>query len=130
VGCRVGDGGREVTVLMFGHAAEDVARDIARHGQAAVVFSRPSTNKTLQLKGRDVRSVPVQAADAAMARRWLTLFADDLKALGWDPAYVDAAFWHDPAQLIAIRFTPEGAFQQTPGPGAGQALALKPGARP
>jgi len=28
--------------------------------------------------------------------------------------------------LAAISFTPEGAWSQTPGPGAGHALALKP----
>jgi hypothetical protein len=128
LGCHVGEGGREVTVLMFAPAAEAVARDIARHGRAAVVFSRPSTNKTVQLKGRDVRSVPVRPGDVAIVRRYLALFADDLQTLGWGHDYVDGVFRYDPGQLVAIRFTPEGAFLQTPGPGAGAAMELKPGA--
>lgn len=127
VGCRVDAGAREVTVLMFGHAAEAVARDIAHCGRVAVAFSHPSTNKTVQIKGRDARSVPVHPADVALARRQLALFADDLRTLGWDLPFVEGVLWHDPQQLIAIRFTPEGAFQQTPGPGAGTALSLKPG---
>jgi Pyridoxamine 5'-phosphate oxidase len=130
VGCRVNDDGRQVTVLMFASPAEPVARDIARHGQAAVVFSRPSTNRTVQLKGRDVRSVPPQPADVALVRRYLALFGAELAPLGWEQAFVDAVFWHDPSQLLAIRFTPEGAFLQTPGPGAGRALDLLGGARP
>jgi hypothetical protein len=35
-------------------------------------------------------------------------------------------FWHDPAQLLAIRFTPEFAFAQTPGPNAGAPVCLAP----
>lgn len=129
VGCRVSPDRRQVTVLMFAEPAEAVARDIARHHQVAVVYTRPSTNRTVQLKGRDVTSVPVQPADVALVRRYLVLFAADLGQLGWDQAYVEALFWHDPSQLIAIRFTPESAFQQTPGPAAGQAMDLKSGVR-
>lgn len=129
VGCRVSADRRHVTILMSALAAEVLARDVARQGQVAVVFSRPTTNQTVQLKGRDAVSVPVQPADGALVRRYLALLADDLGPLGWDQSYVDAVFWHDPAQLIAIRFAPEGAFQQTPGPGAGKALDLRSGAR-
>jgi hypothetical protein len=129
VGCRVADDGREISVMMFSDAAETVARDIARSGQVAVVFTRPSTNRTMQLKGRDVRAIPVQPADVALARRWLLLFTDELQGLGWDPEFVASVFWHDPAQLIAFRFTAESAFHQTPGPGAGAAMDLKGGGR-
>jgi len=127
VGCRVGADGRTITLLMFGEAAGAVAQDISRCGLAAVVFTRPSTNRTMQLKGRDVRHVPVQAADVALVRRYLVLFAEELGLLGWDRRFVDAVFWHDPASLMAIRFTADSAFQQTPGPAAGAALDLRPG---
>lgn len=123
-GCRVGDDRREVTMLMFAEPAATVARDIARCGHAAVVFSQPSTNRTVQLKGRDVRPVPVSPSDLAIVRRYVALFAADLGHLGWDQSYVEALFWHDPSQLIAVRFTPEGAFHQTPGPGAGAPMRL------
>lgn len=129
VGCRVSADRQQVTVLMFAEPAEAVARDIARHGQAAVVFSQPSTNRTVQLKGRDVMPAPVQPADVALARRYLALFADDLRLLGWQPPFLEAMLWHDAAQLIAIRFTPEGAFHQTPGPGAGAAMTRPAAAR-
>lgn len=129
VGCRVAAAGDQVTVMIFANAAQAVARDITRHAQAAVVFSKPSTNRTVQLKGRDVAIVPTTPADLALVRRWMALFADDLLLLGWDLRYVEATFWHDPSQLMALRFTPEGAFQQTPGPAAGAPLAMQVASR-
>jgi hypothetical protein len=129
VGCRVAAASDQVTVMIFANAAQAVARDITRHAQVAVVFSKPSTNRTVQLKGRDVAIVPTTPADLALVRRWMALFADDLQLLGWDLRYVEATFLHDPSQLMALRFTPEGAFQQTPGPAAGAPLAMQAASR-
>jgi hypothetical protein len=125
-GCRVRPDGRELTVLLFADAAEAVARDIATNRLIAVVFSQPSTNRTVQLKGRDATPVPATPADVALVRRHLALFAADIAPMGWDQRYVDTLFWHDPAQLLAIRFTPEFAFAQTPGPNAGAPVCLAP----
>ena len=125
VGCRVDDDRRAVTILVFADAAEEVCRDVARNGLIAVTFSLPSTNETVQIKGRDARCVPVMPQDIAHARRHVDLFAAELQPLGWDPPYIDAVFWRDPADLMAIRFTPDEAFAQTPGPSAGQALCAK-----
>ncbi len=122
VGCRVAPDRRSVTVLLFAEAAEAVCRDIARSGLVAVVFTRPSTHETVQLKGRDARSVPVTAIDLAQSRRNIDLLAEDLRALGWDAHFVDTLFWRDPSDLLAICFTPSGAFGQTPGANAGAAL--------
>ncbi len=128
VGCRVSPGRDAVTVMVFANAAEALLRDVAHCGQLAVVFSRPSTNRTLQIKGRDVTTAPAGPADVALARRYIALFAEELRALGWSADYVHDIFWHDPVHLAALHFTPEGAFQQTPGPGAGAAMSLEPGA--
>ncbi|HEV8690847.1 MAG TPA: hypothetical protein VGQ91_11160 [Ideonella sp.] len=130
VGCRVDDQGRQVTVLVFAEAAEAVMRDIAHNRQVSVVFTRPSTNRTVQLKGHDALPVPAGPAEAALVRRHLALLADDLRLLGWDAHYVNTLFLHDWSQLMAIRFAPHGAFAQTPGPGAGQRMALQPAGKP
>ena len=128
VGCRVAPTHDGVEVLLFANTAEALLRDIAAHRQAAVVFSQPSSNRTLQLKGRDLAVRPAQPTDVALVRRWMLLFTDDLRKLGWDRAFVEGVFWHDPVHLVVLRFTPEGAFQQTPGPQAGQAMPMAPGA--
>jgi hypothetical protein len=125
VGCRVSEGGREVTILLFADLAEAVARDITHTRRIAVVFSQPSTNRTVQIKGRDATPASAGPADLALVRRYLAIWGADLARLGWDQRYVEAVAWRDPAQLIAVRFTPEGAFHQTPGPGAGKAMDLR-----
>jgi hypothetical protein len=128
VGCRVSPARDSVTVLVFANAAEALLRDVAHCSQLAAVFSQPSTNRTLQIKGRDVTTAPAGPAEAALARRFIALLAEELRPLGWSADYVHDVFWHDPVHLVALSFTPQGAFQQTPGPAAGAALCLEPGA--
>jgi hypothetical protein len=122
VACRVAPDRRSITMLLFADQAESLCRDIARNGRIAVCFSRPSTHETVQLKGSDAIPVPTTPSDAGAARSSLDRFAADLAPLGWNTAFLDAFFWRDLADLVAIRFTPDGAFAQTPGPSAGAAL--------
>ncbi|MBL8289277.1 MAG: hypothetical protein JNL85_14960, partial [Rubrivivax sp.] len=114
-------------VFTFANTAEALLRDVALTRRVAVAFSQPSTNRTLQLKGCDAAVQPAQPADVAQARRYLALFAAEIVPLGWPPDFAQAVLWHEPAGLMAVRFTPEGAFHQTPGPGAGAPLPLQGG---
>ena len=127
VGCRVAPALDHVSVLVFAGGAEQLRRDVETCACLAVTFSQPSTHRTVQVKGSDARVRPAAAADLALVRRHLALFADDLRTLGWGSDFVDAVFWHEGAALLAFEFTPTGAFQQTPGPAAGCALAAAKG---
>ena len=120
-GCRVARNRRQVTVLIEPGRASTLLDDIAANGMIAVVFSQPSTHRTIQLKGSDAKIVPVTAADRAAALRHLQVWSADLGTIGYDAAFA-AAVHGGQGQLAAIRFTPSAAFQQTPGPGAGQPL--------
>lgn len=122
VGCRIAPERDRVTVFVFAPGAERLRADIERCGRIAVTFSQPSTHRTVQVKGSDARVAPAAPTDLALVRRHLALFADDLRPLGWEAAFVTATFWHDDGELLAIGFTPECAFQQTPGPAAGRVL--------
>jgi hypothetical protein len=121
-GCRVSRNRREVTVLVEPGRAGTLLDDIAANGMVAVVFSQPSTHRTIQLKGSDARIVAVTAADRAVAARHLRAWTEDLCRMGYGAAFADTVRGR-PERLAAIRFTPSAAFQQTPGPGAGQRLA-------
>ena len=120
-GCRVSRDRRQVTVLIEPARASSLLDDVAANGLVAVVFSQPSTHRTIQLKGEDARVVPVTAADRAAARRHQQLWCADLVSIGYAPGFA-AAVHGGSGPLAAIRFTPTSAFQQTPGPGAGQPM--------
>jgi len=124
VGCRVDDDGRGLTVLLFADLAEAVCRDIACNAQVAACFSRPSTSETIQLKGTDARVALASAIDLACARRCLDLLVDDLAKLGFPRAVLESVFWRDPADLLAVHFSVDSAFAQTPGPAAGAPLPM------
>jgi hypothetical protein len=128
VGCRVSPARDAVTLLVFANTAEALLRDVAHCRLLAAAFSQPSTNRTLQVKGCNVTTAPAGPADVALTRRYIALFAEELRPLGWSADYVHDVFWHDPVHLVALHFTPERAFQQTPGPDAGAALCLAHGA--
>lgn len=120
-GCRVSRDRRQVTVLIEPARASSLLDDVAANGLVAVVFSQPSTHRTIQLKGEDARVVPVTAADRAAVRRHQQLWCADLVSIDYAPGFA-TALHSGGGPLAAIRFTPTAAFQQTPGPGAGQPL--------
>jgi len=121
-GCRVARDRRQVTVLVEAVRGCTLLDDIAANGMIAVVFSQPSSHRTIQLKGSDAHVVAVTAADRAAATRHHEQWCADLRSIGYSREFADVLHGR-PARLAAIRFTPTAAFQQTPGPGAGQRLA-------
>jgi hypothetical protein len=121
-GCRVSRDRRRVTVLVEPARVGTVLEDVAANGLVAVVFSQPSTHRTIQLKGTDARQVRVTAADRAVSARHLESWVDELVRIGYRRDFARAVRGLADRNLAAISFTPTAAFQQTPGPGAGDRL--------
>lgn len=126
VGCRVSADRRSVTVLFASTPAAALLDDIRRSGAIAVVFSQPSTHRTLQLKGSNARIVPQEAGDGALTPRYTDAFIADLTPLGFSAQIVRTLLACDPDDIVAVQFSPSSAFQQTPGPSAGEPLAAPP----
>ena len=122
-GCRVASDRRRVTVLLDSTRAGSVLEHIAANGQVAVVFSQPSTHRTIQLKGSDARRVRITGADRSLAAQHLQAWSDDMQSFGYPADFSRAVHGDAWDRLAAITFTPVAAYEQTPGPGAGQALA-------
>ncbi|MGB5104136.1 MAG: hypothetical protein WBO04_12600 [Steroidobacteraceae bacterium] len=122
-GCRVARDRRRVTVLVETARCGSVLDDIAANGMIAVVFSQPSTHRTIQLKGSDARAARPTSADRAAVEKHLQAWADDMQSIGYAPGFSRAVHGVAGPGLTAIVFTPTAAFQQTPGPAAGQRLA-------
>jgi hypothetical protein len=121
-GCRVSRDRRRVTVLVETARAGTLLEDIAANGQVAVVFSQPSTHRTIQLKGTDARLVRATPADHTVSARHLGFWVDELVRIGHRREFARVVRGEADRGLAAIAFTPTSAFQQTPGPGAGERL--------
>jgi hypothetical protein len=121
-GCRVSRDRRRVTVLVEPGRASGLLEDIRSNGAIAVVFSEPSTHRTIQLKGTDAIAVPVTAADRRVAERHLGAWVEELVSIGYAADFAAAVRGRADAGLTAITFTPTSAFEQTPGPAAGAQL--------
>lgn len=121
-GCRVSRDRRQVTVLVDPDRASALLEDIRANGMITVVFSQPSTHRTIQLKGRDARPTRVAAGDRAVVESGLAGWIQELTSIGYPAGLARAIHGGCPARLNAITFTPEAAFQQTPGPAAGTRL--------
>lgn len=123
LGCRVSADHRTVTVFV---AVPDAARlldNLRINGAIAVVFSQPSTHHTIQLKGSDARVVAREPDDPVLFENFIVALAADLARYGWMESYVRTMLSHDDENIVAVAFTPNAAFNQTPGPAAGAPLA-------
>ncbi len=122
LGCRISDDRLNVRVLVSKTQAAQLLADVGRSGALAVVFSRPSTHRTLQLKGRDAVCVAADADDLRVAARYREAFVAETSALGHPTHLIDTIFDIPQDDIVVLSFTPDAAFSQTPGPQAGQAL--------
>ena len=125
-GCRVSDDRRAVSVFLPMSQAAQLVADIRRCACIAVVFSRPSTHRTLQLKAVDARVRNASGDEAALVRRYIEAFAREIAVLGHTDEQARAMFEFRDDDLLAIDFTPDAAFEQTPGPKAGSPLKPAP----
>jgi len=123
VGCRLAEDLRRVTVFMSPSSSAQVLDDVRHNGQIAVVFSEPSSNRTVQFKGVDAVVEPIGPGDEAAVDRYLHNFVDEIGQLGFPPDVAHTILRRGGTDdLVAVHFTPSTGFEQTPGPTAGQAL--------
>ncbi|MGZ5182842.1 MAG: hypothetical protein ACXWC2_20380 [Ramlibacter sp.] len=123
-GCKVAPDRGTVHLFVSRVQVAPVLAHVRETGRIAAVFSRPSTHRTLQLKGRDARIDPVTPADLPIVARYRNAFAAELAPLGYAPVLVHTLLGFPDDELVMISFTPQEAYSQTPGPNAGRALQV------
>lgn len=89
----------------------------------AVTFSAPRNHRSIQLKGVSVRPVDLEDGDLDRVARQVKAFENDLVFVNYPQRFSAAYTAYRPEEIVAIEFSPKDAFVQTPGPGAGEALA-------
>lgn len=122
VGFRVLDNPQRVAVFVRAGESTKLLDDIRASGRVAVVFSEPSTHRTLQIKGDDARVAALEDDDAALVERHRESAVAELGPLGYRPEWIRTALGVSGCEIVAVRFTPCSAFGQTPGPRAGAPL--------
>lgn len=122
VGQRVEPGG-EITVFVSRVDGAGVLENLRDNGAIAVVFSQPSTHRTVQMKAIGVAIAPANAADLETVERCCAAMAAELTSVGYGTVFAHQLLACQPEDVVAVRFVPECAFDQTPGPRAGAPLA-------
>ena len=123
IGCFVSADRQRITVLLRRSQCGALLDDIGRSGAVAAVFAQPSTHHTLQIKSTDAVVHAPETVDAAALARYVEAFHRELAPVGYTLEWTRALLGYAPADLVAVSFTPQAIFSQTPGPKAGERLA-------
>jgi hypothetical protein len=117
--------GPQLAIAVPSEPAAALLAGIAATGQVALVLCQPTTHFTVQVKGRDACIEPLLAEQWPELGRNRDAFGAEILPFGFDADFADAWFsvaGNGPEVLRVVRFTPSGAWNQTPGPGAGAAM--------
>lgn len=122
MGCQVTPDFSTVTVFAAASHVPELLAALKQTRTIAVVFSQPSTHRTLQLKGKDAQVAVAEPEDRVIVDAYREAFIQELRPLGFDERPIRAFLACEPGDLMRITFSPCAAFTQTPGPHAGKPL--------
>lgn len=120
IGCRVD--ADEVCLFLTVPQSAQVLSDIRAGSAVAVVFSEPHSHRTVQIKSRGATIGTPEPGDDALLERYACGFELELALVGLGPAFARTIIRRDGGGVVTLRLQVEAAFQQTPGPQAGQPL--------
>ncbi len=121
VGAVVSGPGR-LTVYVPEATGEDVLWDLAASGAVAVVLDRPTTHRSVQVKGRCVEIRPASESERGAVERCVEAFRQQVEGAGVAPAAARRLHgW--PCRAVTLEVL--DVFEQTPGPRAGLPVAAE-----
>jgi hypothetical protein len=120
--CRVAPDRQRLTIFVRRGEAAQLLQDVLTQDVIAVVFCLPETEVAIQIKGRAVSLSAATAQDAIAVEAYRQAFVDAIVKLGYNRDFGLAYMATEEGQLVAVSFTPEVIFEQTPGPRAGQPM--------
>lgn len=118
------DGQGQVVVLISAQAGFEVLAAIRDTGRVSVVFALPRDFRALHLKGGDAVVGRAGEALRALLDERHRAFHTQLVPYGYPEEFTSAWYTVPDEELVSIRFTPFGAWNQTPGPDAGNPMEL------
>jgi hypothetical protein len=115
----VSEDGREVTVCVPAVPGSRMRENLESNGAVAITCSRPTTYRTVQVKGEVVAIRVPTAEQRAGAEAHADAFSREVEELGLPPGPGRRMF---DADLIAVTIAVAELYDQTPGPRAGARL--------
>jgi len=116
-----------IELLVRSEPGAELLAAIRATGRVAVSAGVPSTYRVLHIKGVDAQVLPAYAEQAPKFAHCFEAWLRQIELFGADRRQVMAVLGDlTLADLSCVRFTPLAAWDQTPGPGAGQAIDLLP----
>lgn len=128
VGAAITPDGTRITVYLNRPACGQLLADLQATGHIAVVFSEPFSHRAVQVKAGRAELRAAGPADAPVLARYLASMEHELSQVGFGPRYTRIMLGHRLDDVVAVSFSPEQAFDQTPGPKAGASLSTAAGA--
>lgn len=125
-GVHVEDGGRALRLLVPARPGAALIEAVRHSREVAAVFCRPLTHHAVQIKGHDALLADAQPDDLTQRADSLRGLAAEIAPFGFAADFAAGLCGGADAALAVLRFTPAGAWEQTPGPGAGRAIGLLP----
>ena len=122
VGSDVAPDGSRITVYLARSQSGQLLQDIASTGHLAVVFSEPATHRSVQLKAGAATLRPAMESDLPVLARYLASMEHEVARVGFPPPLTRAMLACRLDDVVAVTFSPEEAYDQTPGPRAGKSL--------
>ena len=113
-------------VIISAESGFEVLDAIRQNGNIAVNVTLPENYRSISFIGNDAVVRGSGAAWRPLVDDRHAAFCEQLKRYGIPPEYTNAWYSAPDEHLVAIRFTPMTARNQTPGPGAGDPITLKP----
>lgn len=113
-------------VIISSESGFEVLDAIRQNGNIAVNITLPENYRSMSFVGNDAVVRGSGAAWRPLVDERHAAFSRQLLRFGITPEYTNAWYSASDDSLVAIRFTPMVARNQTPGPGAGDRLPLKP----
>lgn len=118
-GPRISEDRSHVTLFLERARAATPLANLASTGQIAMTVASPVSVRSVQLKGRWQGQSEATGNDLDWVQKHRDAFLIEASLVGDPPAGI-SNLWMD--DLLRIDFSVERAFDQTPGPSAGQAL--------
>jgi hypothetical protein len=119
--CRVATDRNRVTVFAANRVNVRFINALRQTRAIAAVFCLASTHRAVQIKSCDAAIEFATQAEMILIERAMSAFVSDIIKIGFteEQARADVGVLSSPDDVIAISFTPESIFEQTPGPRAG-----------